>query len=289
LLKSMDNAGVKHIMFSGMPLVKKWNKDESIEPAYYLDDSGRTYWYSATDFIIARRYMELSALDKKRFHPFICGFNVTDKNAVDHIELMLSEYPGIWQGIGEIFGHRDDLTNLTYGETARANHPALDSVYELAGNRGLPVTLHNNATSRHRLDKPIYVHEVKDALARHPKTIIIWAHAGLSRYLDLDQVAYTAMLANMLQQHKNLNIDLSWLVFENYILTNSTEKSIQPHWLSLVTKFPDRFMIGSDAIGHFKSYNRNIVKYYSLLDSLSPEKAKMVAIDNFLRLVSAKA
>lgn len=288
LLHAMDTAGVAHIMFSGMPLTKKWDKSEPEEPRYYLDDSARTYWYSATDFVIARRCLELPQAARARFHPFICGFNATDKHAVLHIERMLAEYPGLWQGIGEVFGHRDDLTNLTYGETARANHPALDAVYELAAQKNLPVSLHNNATARNRLDRPIYVHEVRQALARHPKTIIIWAHAGLSRYLDLDQIAYTGLLREMLTKHANLYIDLSWLVFENYIMAQDASQKIRPEWLTLIDDYADRFMIGSDNIGHFASYNGNITKYYALLNALDAEKAHKVAFNNFLSLLPGK-
>ena len=285
LLQSMNSAGVEHVMFSGMPLIKKWNAAEPEEPRYYLDDSSRTYWYSATDFIVARRVLELPEQVRSRFHPFICGFNATDKHAVLHVERMIEEYPGLWQGVGEVFGHRDDLTNLTYGETARANHPALDPVYDLAAQRNLPVNLHNNATSRNRLDRPIYVYEVQEALARHPKTVIIWAHAGLSRMLDLDQPAYTSLLREMLIKHDNLYIDLSWLIFENYVLDPGSDGQVRPFWLALVSDFSDRFMIGSDNIGHFDTYIQNITKYYQLLDALSPDKAEKVARTNFLSLL----
>ncbi|EIC20372.1 amidohydrolase family protein [Thiorhodovibrio frisius] len=285
LLQSMKAAGVDHIMFSGMPLVKKWDAAEPEEPKYYLDDNARAYWYSATDFVVARRFLELPSEVRSRFHPFICGFNATDKHAVMHVERMLAEYPGLWQGVGEVFGHRDDLTNLTYGETARANHPALDPIYDLAGQKNLPVNLHNNATSRNRLDKPIYVYEVQEALARHPKTVIIWAHAGLSRMLDLDQTAYTGLLREMLAKHDNLYIDLSWIIFENYVQTSSLEPRIRPEWLSLISDFSGRFMIGSDNIGHFATYNQNILKYYTLLDALKPDAARKVALTNFLGLL----
>jgi len=234
---------------------------------------------------VARRVLELPDQARSRFHPFICGFNATDKHAVLHVERMLEEYPGLWQGIGEVFGHRDDLTNLTYGETARANHPALDPVYDLAAQKNLPVNLHNNATSRNRLDRPIYVYEVQEALTRHPRTVIIWAHAGLSRMLALDQPAYTELLREMLTKHDNLYIDLSWLIFENYVLDPEIAGQVRPCWLTLISDFSDRFMIGSDNIGHFATYNQNITKYYKLLDALSPEKAGKVALTNFLSLL----
>lgn len=284
LLASMDANGVEHIMFSGMPLTKKWDAMEPEAPQYYLDDNGRTYWYTATDFIVARRYQELPETLKPRFHPFICGINATDKYAVLHVERMLQEFPDTWQGIGEVFGHRDDLTNLTYGETARVSHPAMDDIYALAAERGMPVCMHSNVTTRTRLKKLAYLHEVREAVKRHPDTTFIWAHAGLSRYLDVEQKSYTALLRELLQQYPNLNIDLSWIIFENYVLTHDSQ-NVRPEWLSLVADFDHRFMIGSDNIGHFESYPRNIMKYYTLLDALAPEAASRVAMENFLSLL----
>jgi hypothetical protein len=114
--------------------------------------------------------------------------------------------------------------------------------------------------------------------------VIIWAHAGLSRMLDLDQPAYTGLLREMLTKHDNLYIDLSWLIFENYVLDPGDGK-VRPCWLALVSDFSDRFMIGSDNIGHFATYNQNITKYSQLLDALSPEKAGKVALTNFLSLL----
>lgn len=287
LLRAMDASGVEHIMFSGMPLTKKWDAAEPEEPSYYLDDNGRTYWYTATDFIVARRYEELSPQDRERFHPFICGINATDKHAVLHVKRMIEEYPDVWQGIGEVFGHRDDLTNLTYGETARVNHPAIQAIYELAAERRMPVCMHSNATSRFKLDRPIYVHEVQEAVGNNPKTTFIWAHAGLSRYLDLDQPKYTKLLRSMLEKHANLHVDLSWLVFENYVLAKGGQ-AVRPEWLALVRDFQDRFMIGTDNIGHFSTYRANVVKYYTLLDVLEPDAARRVAMDNFLALLPEK-
>jgi hypothetical protein len=56
---------------------------------------------------------------------------------------MLELSPDFWKGIGEVMARHDDLTALTYGETARADHVALDAVYELAAERDLPVSVHS--------------------------------------------------------------------------------------------------------------------------------------------------
>ena len=305
LIEVMNQNNVEHIMFSGMPLVKKWNSKDHRAPAYYLDNNGRTYWYSATDMLVARTVLEkIPEKDRARFHPFICGFNGTDMYAADHIERMLDEYGDFWHGVGEVFGHRDDLTNMTYGETALADHPALMLVYELAARRDLPVCLHNNVSSRGQATELLYWPEVEAAVTRNPKTRFIWAHAGLSRYFEeIDQPEYTAKLSALLAKNHNLHIDLSWLVFEDYVAPDPVQGPRQC-WLDLIRSFPTRFMIGSDCIGHFNDdklkcqggsplplgmkYAFNMRKYWVLLEKLSPEEARLVGRDNFLNILPAR-
>jgi hypothetical protein len=287
LLQAMNANGVEHIAFWGMPLVKKWDKGDPKAPNYYLDDNSRAYWYSATDFLVARAYLSVPKKQRHRFHPFLCGFNCTDKYAVDHVKRMLNAFPGMWQGIGEILAHRDDLTNLTYGETARANHEALSLVYDLAAENDLPINLHNNCTSRGSLEELLYVYEVEDALKNHPKTRITWAHAGLSRYLDVDLGKYVKMLDVMLDKYANLTIDLSWLIYEHYVTRGLPELAVRSCWLDIVEAYPDRFMIGTDCVGHYKNYPFNIRKYYTMLDALTPETAQKVARENFLSILPA--
>lgn len=282
LLANMDANGVEHIMMSGMPVVKKWDKEDPIAPGYYLDNNSRTYWYSATDYFVAETVQTVPEEQRHRFHPYICAFNPTDKYAVDHVKRMIDQYGDLWEGVGEIFGHRDDLTNLTYGETARANHVALDPVYDLAAEHDLPVCLHNNCTSRNKLDNPIYVYEVEDALKKHPDTRITWAHAGLSRYLDVDQERYTDMLGDMLHRHDNLWIDLSWLVYDDYVTDGEPQYSVKSCWMNLIKNFSERFMIGSDTVGKFENYGFNIRKYYTLLDALPGHMVLKVARNNYI-------
>lgn len=187
LLNKMDTAGVYHIQIMGLPLLKKWNAADPREPRYYLEDDSRTYWYSVTDTIVARAVKELAKKNRRRFHPFICGFNPTNRNAVDHIRRMIQWYPDFWEGIGEIFTRHDDLTGLTYGETARANNIALDPVYRLAAENDLPVQMHNNIGNKW-LKEPVYMHEMESALRGHPKTRFIWAHVGISRDLNIPSI-----------------------------------------------------------------------------------------------------
>lgn len=305
LIRAMNANKVEHIMFSGMPLVKKWDRHDHRAPVYYLDNNSRAYWYSATDLLIARTVQyKIPAKDRYRFHPFICGVNGTDLYAVEHVQRMLDEYGDLWHGVGELFAHRDDLTNLTFGETARADHPAMMRIYQLAARHDLPVVVHNNVSSRGLPAELLYWPEVENAATRNPQTRFVWAHAGLSRYFGgIDQAKYTAKLGALLQKSPNLHIDLSWLAFESYVAPDPSQGPLKC-WLDLISSFPERFMIGSDSIGEFSygklncrggarnpsgmKYAFNMRKYWVLLAALSPEQARMVGRDNFLKLLPGR-
>ncbi|BAF71836.1 5-oxoprolinase (ATP-hydrolysing) [Sulfurovum sp. NBC37-1] len=279
LLKMMDRTGVKHAMLNGLAVVKKWNAVDPVQPKYYLADDSRSYWYSATDVIVARALETLSASERRRFHPFICGFNPTDRNAVDHLKRMFALYPDTWEGIGEILTRHDDLTALTYGEQARANHIALDAVYDFAAEHDLPVTIHSDISSVW-VHKPLYLEEMEEAVKNHPKTRIVWAHAGASRRIVVPNLA--SIMGRMLKTYPNLWIDLSWVVYPNYVAPHGKPSK---EWVALVEEFPDRFMIGTDNIGHYDNYEQTIKRYYVFLDALSPKTARLVAEKNFLSIL----
>jgi len=279
LLAAMDRAGVDEAMLCGMPLVKAWDPSEHVQPQYYLEDDARCYWYSATDVLVAHELESLSPKERARFHPFICGFNSADRNAVEHIKRMLDWYPGLWQGIGEVMTRHDDLTALTYGDVAHADNAALDAVYDLAAERDLPVSVHSDVSSVWT-HTPLYLSEIENAVKNHPKTRFIWCHAGVSRRIDVPTL--TTEIRRMLTAYPNLSVDISWVVFETYV---TKAGKLDSDWVNLIEAYPDRFLIGSDKVGHFSDYAHEMQKYYVLLDALKPETARKLAHDNFLALL----
>ena len=110
LLTAMKENSIEHVMISGIPVAKKWHEDEPKRPRYYAGDDADAYWYSATDVIVADAVQKLTPEQRPYFHPFLSGFNPNDKNSAAHIQRMLELYPGLWQGIGEVFTRHDDLT-----------------------------------------------------------------------------------------------------------------------------------------------------------------------------------
>jgi len=282
LTEKMDAAGVVGAVVFGMPIVKMWSESDPMRPEYYLDTDSPGYYYSATDFILAEELRKQSASVQGRFYPFISGINPLDLNAVDYIETLLRLYPGFWRGIGELMSRHDDLTAFTYGEAPRADHPALMRVYELAGKKGLPVLIHHNLSSAAKRE-PIYLKELERAVSANPATSFIWAHVGISRRVDVPTLRDET--ARMLAAYPNLNVDISWVVFGDYIAKDEGSLSA---WARLIEDFPDRFLIGTDKVGHWAGYQAEMTKYNLLLARLSESTAGMICEGNALRLLGGK-
>lgn len=285
LLEKMDESNIDHIMFSGIPVAKKWHENEPQRPRYYAGDDAAAYWYSATDFIILRALEHLTPEQRTRFHPFLSGFNPNDKNADAHIRRLLEMNPGVWKGLGEVFTRHDDLTALISGDVPRANNEAMYRIYALAEEFDLPVMVHSNITSK-RERVPLYLEEIEDPLRYFPNVRFIWAHAGTSKELHRHQEKLDFLfdtVKRMLDTYPNLYIDLSWTVLDPYLLNKDGKPDAD--WVKLVTDYPDRFMLGSDVVGSFKNMDKYLDAFIPFLDALPEEVAHRVARDNFLAVL----
>ncbi len=279
LIRQMDATGVEEAVIFGMPIVKMWSASDPVRPDYYLDSDSRGYYYSATDFILAESLRRQPPEIQRRFHPFICGINPLDLNAVEHIEMLLKMYPGFWQGIGELMSRHDDLTAFTYGEPPTADHPALMKVYQLAAKHELPVMIHHNISSTSKRD-PLYLPEMERAIKANPKTVFIWAHVGISRRVDVPTLP--AVTDRLLSVYSNLYFDISWVIYDEHIMLNNESMAT---WVALIEKYPNRFMIGSDKVGHWKTYPQEMNKYNRLLKMLKPDTARKISKDNIYKLL----
>ena len=288
LFQALDSSSITSACLMGVPLQKIWSEHAPRRPLAYESDDSRLYYYSATDVILAREVMALPPARRARIRALICGFNPADRNAVNHVKLMLKLYPGLWSGIGEILTRHDALTHLTYGDCARADHPALDPVYRLAAAEKLPILLHSNITSTREPDY-IYLAEVERALARHPETTFIWAHAGTSANIERRQhlAGLAGVVGSLLERHPNLYIMLSWTLTSSYLLDHKGRPI--PAWVKLATRHADRFLVGSDVVGHFQKLHSAISEERRFLAHLPPEAALRIARGNAERLFPAPA
>lgn len=301
LIESMKEGNISKNVVFGLPVKKKWEYFENLEPFYYLDDNSRCTYYTSTDEIVAWNYSKLLDCDKACIAPTLVGFDPTDKSAIDYVRYMFDKYP-FWKGIGEVLLRHDDLTNLTIGEVARANHPAMDPIYDFCREKNIPICLHQNSTSVASSIKSIspkgytYLHELIEVLKKHKDTKIIWAHCGISRRVDHKN--YHVMVSKMLKKYKNLYVDFSWVAYDNVICekrNHPTDPLIpKKEWIDeviLPEKNRERIMLGSDLCGHFSTkkapfqHGKTMARYNNLLIELQKYGVdRMVAYENAYQL-----
>lgn len=269
-------ATVRLVLF-GVPVKKKWAITEPERPTYYLDDNAPCGTASLTDELVATVVAGLEDADRARVAPLICGFDPTDLLAPDHVDTMTARHD-IWRGIGEVLLRHDDLTELTYGENARAGHPALDGVLDICAGRGWPFTFHQDASSAGRSEQHEYVGEVVAMLERHPEVPQVWAHAGVARRVRPDD--HPRLLGDLLERHPNLHLDLSWALYDVVVADGEPA----PAWVDLVSAFPERFVLGSDAFGSVEQQPDLLSRWSVLTDRLPGSARSLVEEGNALRL-----
>lgn len=129
----------------------------------------------------------------------------------------------------------------------------------------------------------LYLHahsdeEAVEILFQHnPRAKIIWAHTGFS----LAPARVDAMLA----RYPALWGELS---YRGGITGNGGE--LTPEWRALFTKYPDRFLLGSDTWVNerWASYGDTMATYRAWLKQLPPDIAQKIANGNAKRLFAGK-
>jgi predicted TIM-barrel fold metal-dependent hydrolase len=286
-LKIMGNK-VGRVALFGIPLQQQWSYGNTgdFAPTYYLQTDAPLYYYSFTDAYIAMAYRSLSPADQARIDPMITGFNPTDMYAADHIRRVLTTFPGVFSGIGEFSIHKEFVSSKISGETASLLNPALDRVFDFAGEVGLVCILHNDVDMPFPKpgQDPYQVVQLRDLIKRHPRTTIIWAHAGLGRVVRpvKDQLSIMERgLAN--PELKNLYVDLSWDEVAKYVV--ASPEAVQAT-ADLIRKYPDRFLFGTDEVAppDQQKYMKVYDMYAPLLAALPGDVREKFLKGNYERI-----
>jgi predicted TIM-barrel fold metal-dependent hydrolase len=272
----------------GIPLQQSWSYRLSADhaPSYYLDSDADLYYYSFTDAYIAMAYRGLPKAMQARFDPMITGFNPADMYAADHVRRVLQTFPGVFVGIGEFSIHKEFVTSKVSGEPPSIADPALDRLFDFAGEVGLVVLVHCDADVPFPKPgaEPMYFKAVLDELRAHPSTKFIWAHIGLGRvirpFADMRQ-----MIEEMLDDPslRHVSFDLSWSETAKYLsATPDTARAVA----TIIERHPDRFLFGTDEVGPKtqQDYLRVLRMYDPLWALLSPDVRDAVRKHNYERL-----
>ena len=133
------------------------------------------------------------------------------------------------------------------------------------------------------VERDLYLHAHSDdaaveiLMSHNPKARIIWAHTGFG--LGADRVA------EMLTKYPQLWGELS---YRSGITAGGGK--LTPEWRALFTKFPDRFLLGSDTwiSERWSSYGDTMSEYRAWLSQLPPDIAAKIANGNARRLFASK-
>ena len=296
---------VGRVALFGIPLQQTWSYsvDGNRAPTYYLQSDSPLYYYSFTDAWIAMAYKSLTKNEQARFDPMITGFNPSDMYAVDHIERVLKMYPGVFSGIGEFSIHKEFVSSKVAGEGATLFNPSLDRILDFAGDAGLAVIFHNDIdvpfTKGGAL--PVYYQQMCNVLARHPKTIIIWAHTGLGRVVQPAPTEATPQSTGAQRSPRHIELierilsdpkyshvyfDISWDELAKYAVSNP---DVMARVEAMFDKHPDRFLFGTDNVAP-TSIDANLRVFHMwdpIFAKVRPETKKAILFGNYERIFDA--
>lgn len=272
----------------GLPLQQMWSYRNTgdFAPYYYLQSDAPLYYYSFTDAQIAMAYKALSAEQQARLDPMITGFNPADMYAVDHIKRVLQIFPGVFSGLGEFTIHKEFVSSKVAGNIANLTDPALDRIFEFAGEAGLPVILHNDLNTPFPKDgqEPYMLKQLKELFERHQDTTIIWAHIGLGRVVRPlpQQLAVIEKICDT-PSMSHVYMDISWDEVAKY--ATATPEAVESA-AEILNKYPDRFLFGTDSVAP-QSLD-SLTSVYHLWDpvweKLTPEAKQKVTTGNYERI-----
>jgi hypothetical protein len=272
LIDALRQGGADRAVVFGLPLKKKWSTAEPMKPDYYLDDNAPCHYHSLTDVLVLDA---LAGFDDAGMPvaPLICGFDPTDRLAVDHLDAVWSRSDR-WAGVGEVLLRHDDLTNLTLGETPVADHAAMDGIFDFCAQHDVPISVHHDSSSAGRPSAHEYVQPFENAISRHRQTAIVWCHAGVSRRVRPDD--QLDLVEKLVGDNPNLTVELSWVLLDS-IVPNGT---LRDDWRDLICRHPERFVLGSDTVADPAIVRDRSVQAAQVLDGLPDSVARQVGADN---------
>ena len=210
-------------------------------------------------------------------------------------------------GFGEMAVLHLSATQNHPFEQVSADHPLFLALAEVAGQRGVPIELHLDAVDRADAPPPEHyavppnpprlkenIAGFERLLAHDRRARIVWAHGGS----DPLGMQTPSLVGRLMDKHSNLSMSLRVIPdvgrARNKVLVAG---AVDPAWLELFKRHPDRFMLGTDtfsiAPGNRSAgpgamfSQRNLPKlaaHNRLLAALPPDLAKKIGDENPRRI-----
>ncbi len=202
---------------------------------------------------------------------FFAGFDV---NSEDSLVYVREQFKKGFLGIGEYIGAGYAKESAVYHAQWKPKHPMdghFPDVYALCAEYNAPILLHVDPVNPASLSMQMF----EKALASHPRTTFIFAHANAFNTPD--------NLERLLETYPNLYIDF----FPGFNLYNDEAKQSLESYVPLIERHPSKFLVSSDS-GYGIEYYQAYEAIYALLDKLSPNAREHIAHKNFENLIEQR-
>jgi hypothetical protein len=173
-------------------------------------------------------------------------------------------------------------------QSSPADHPLLLALADFAAKQGMPIALHMQAVAQ---DMPLPADQggsgddkatlkqniggLEGLLQHNRQARIVWLHAGW----DLTGERSVALMRGLLERHPNLFLSLKsdqrGAPFTAPLVAGGT---IKPGWLTMLSDFPGRFVIGTDQ--YYDDKPEQLDRARTLIDALPADLAQAVGRDN---------
>lgn len=189
-------------------------------------------------------------------------------------------------GFGEL--HIDNSKSFSTYQFARKvkfDNPVVRKIYELANKHGAVVQFHMQGDDEN-------VQALERYLGEFPNAKTVLSHT-LPYPSDIKYIGDKA-LSKLLSKHPNLYLELSR---KGAILNDKPASQIftgsggpKGNWVNFLEKFPDRFMVGSDAHAPDEHRYDDVMNEFreGLFPYLQPATVKKVAYENAVRVFGLK-
>lgn len=283
LLALLLSAGIRA---AGPPLADvhthyKWSQQEVTTPAQAVQTLQEQH--IALAVVIgtpAELALQLAALDPGRivpvWSPYREGGDWSRWAFDDSVPVRAREAlaTGRYYGIGEL--------HLIGGFVPDWRSPVIREVVALGIQYDVPLLLHTE------FSRNTYLLEL---CREHPRLKILWAHAGA--------ILTPAAVAGVMDACPNVWVELSardpWRYIDHPVTTD--DRALLPAWLALVTRYPERFLVGSDPVWPveqldswdepdtgWQQYARFVEFHRDWLGKLPPDIGEKVRLLNACRL-----
>jgi len=235
---SVSTQSVADEPFADVHLHFNWDQEELVSAEEALATLNKHNVVFAVVFSVpSENALKLSRLKPKSiipfFSPYITGHSRNnwyyDAKVLERAREGLQQ--GIYKGIGEL--------HVISGLGPRRDNPILQGLLTLAAEFDVPFNIHTE-TSDYRFLAPV--------CKQHPKVRFLWAHAG--------GVLGPEHSEGIMKACPNVWIELSARDPNHYGGLLDDQGKLRKGWYDIITRYPDRFMIGTDPVWNAHQVNR---------------------------------